>query len=81
MNQESKHMNTRIFTWKPSDWGENHGSFTKLCQSERWLGQQPFTIYFTGLLLERGQKLRFIQSLSRLQPKGAPTPTCLQCRP
>ena len=28
MNQTSNHMNIRIFTWKPSDWGENHGSFT-----------------------------------------------------
>ena len=21
-------MGTKIFTWKPSDWGENHRSFT-----------------------------------------------------
>jgi hypothetical protein len=50
MNQESHHMNTRIFTWKPSDWGENHESFTifknLLCQIQPWLGQQPLTIYF-----------------------------------
>ena len=26
--KESNHMDTKIFTWKPSDWGENHGSFT-----------------------------------------------------
>ena len=25
--KESNHMNTKIFTWKPSDWGENHGNF------------------------------------------------------
>ena len=56
-------MNTEVFTWKPSDWGENHESFTKVCQSQRWLGQRPFTIYFTSLLLEGEQKLRFIQSL------------------
>ena len=24
---ESNHMDTKIFTWKPSDWGENHESF------------------------------------------------------
>ena len=23
----TNHMNTKIFTWKPSDWEENHGSF------------------------------------------------------
>ena len=22
------HMNTEVFTWKPSEWRENHGSFT-----------------------------------------------------
>ena len=30
MNQWSNHMDTKIFTWKPSDWGENHESFTNL---------------------------------------------------
>ena len=64
------HMNTEVFTWKPSDWGENHGSFTKLYQSQRWLGQQPLTIYFTSLLLEGEQKLRFIQSLPDYNQKG-----------
>ena len=48
----STHMDTNFFTWKPSDWGENHGSFTKLYHSQRWWGQQPLTIYFTSLLLE-----------------------------
>ena len=29
----TNHMNTNIFTWKPSDWEENHGSLTiLLCQ-------------------------------------------------
>ena len=28
LNQSINHMNTEVFTWKPSDWGENHGSFT-----------------------------------------------------
>ena len=28
MNQTSNHMDTKIFMWKPSDWGENHKSFT-----------------------------------------------------
>ena len=50
MNQTSNHMNTIIFTWKPSDWGENHGSFTifknLLFQIQPWLGQQHLTIYF-----------------------------------
>ena len=50
-------MNKEVFTWKPSDWGENHESFTKLYQSQRWLGQQPLTIYFTSLLLEGEQRL------------------------
>ena len=49
MNQTSNHMDTKIFTWKPSDWGENHGSSTifknLLCQIRPWLGQQPLTIY------------------------------------
>ena len=48
---------------------------------QRWLGQQALTIYFTRLLLEGEQKLRFIQSLSRLQPKGATNPTRVKCRP
>ena len=26
--KSTNHMNTEVFTWKPSDWGENHGSFT-----------------------------------------------------
>ena len=28
LHKESNHMDTKIFTWKPSDWGENHVSFT-----------------------------------------------------
>ena len=46
---ESNHMNTRIFTWKPSDWGENHGSFTNFriyfARIKYWQGQQFLTIY------------------------------------
>ena len=46
---ESNHMNTGIFMWKPSDWGENHISFTifkiYFARVKHWLGQQPLTIY------------------------------------
>ena len=49
MNQTSNHMNTIIFTWKPSDWGENHESFTifkiYFVRIKLWLGKQPLTIY------------------------------------
>ena len=49
MNQPSNHMDTKIFTWKPSDWGENHGSFTNFriyfARIKYWQGQQPLTIY------------------------------------
>ena len=43
------HMNTEVFTWKPSDWGENHESFTNFkiyfARIKHWQGQQPLTIY------------------------------------
>ena len=49
MNQTSNHMDTKIFTWKPSDWEENHKSFTNFkfyfARIQLWLGQQPLTIY------------------------------------
>ena len=42
-------MDTKIFTWKPSDWGENHGSFTKFkiyfAMIKYWPGKQPLRIY------------------------------------
>ena len=45
MNQPSNHMDTKIFTWKPSDWGENHRSFTNFriyfARIKYWQGQQP----------------------------------------
>ena len=67
--KESNHKNTRIFTWKPSDWGENHGSFTifknLLCQIQPWLGQQPLTIYFTG-----EHRLRYYNLLPDTNRKG-----------
>ena len=48
-------MNTRIFTWKPSDWGENHGSFTifkiTLPVSTLAGATTPYN-YFTSLLQE-----------------------------
>ena len=37
MNQTSNHMDTNIFMWKPSDWGENDRSFTN------------FKIYFSRI--------------------------------
>ena len=40
-------MDTKFFTWKPSDWGENHGSFTNfknLLYQQLLEGQQPLTI-------------------------------------
>ena len=41
----TNHMNTKIFTWKPSDWGENHRSFTNFriyfARIKYWQGQQP----------------------------------------
>jgi hypothetical protein len=83
LNQSINHMNTEVFTWKPSDWGENHGSFTifknLLCQSERWLGQQPLTITLPVSYCYGQQPLYTITS--QLQPEGASTPTNLQCRP
>ena len=27
-HENHHHMNTKIFTWKPSNWGENHKSLT-----------------------------------------------------
>ena len=49
--ENPNHKNTKIFTWKPSDWGENHGSFTNFkiyfAMIQLWLGQQPLTIYLT----------------------------------
>ena len=38
-------MNIEVFTWKPSDWGENHGSFTKLYQSTA--GRRTKTPFYT----------------------------------
>ena len=43
-------MNTKIFTWKPSDWEENHGSFSLTSEfplpglNTGW-GNQPLRIY------------------------------------
>ena len=66
------HMNTKVFTWKPSDWGENHESFTNfknlLCQNQLWLGHQPLTIYLTKNK-DSCDTIEFLVSLG-----GAPTP-------
>ena len=48
-------MNTEIFTWKPSDWGENHGSFTifkNLLYQQLLEGATTPYNNFTSLLLE-----------------------------
>ena len=72
MNQISNHMDTKIFTWKPCDWGENHRSFTNFkfyfARIQLWLGQQPFTIY----LKENKDSCDTIYFLVSL--RGAPTP-------
>ena len=61
----SSHMNIEIFTWKPSDWGENHGSFTNfknLLYQQLLEGATTPYNNFTSLLLE-GATTPFIQSL------------------
>ena len=46
-HKASTHMNTEVFMWKPSDWGENHGSFTKLCQSSTLAGATtPYNLLY-----------------------------------
>ena len=51
----SSHMDTKNITWKPSDWGENHGSFTNfknlLYQQLMEVATTPYN-NFTSLLLE-----------------------------
>ena len=65
-------MNTKVFTWKPSDWGENHGRFTNFknlfCEIQPWLGQKPLTIY----LIENKDSCDTINFPVSLE--GAPTP-------
>ena len=72
MNQTSNHMDTKIFTWKPSHLGENHRSFTNFkiyfARIKHWLGQQPLTIY----LKENKDSYDTIYFLVSL--RGSPTP-------
>ena len=72
MNQPSNHMDTKIFMWKPSDWGENHGSFTNFkiyfARIKLWLGQQSLTVY----LMENKDSCDTIYFPVSLG--GAPTP-------
>ena len=69
----TNHMNTKIFTWKPSDWEENHGSLYYLqisfARIKNWMGQS--TPY--NLLMENKDSFSYSLTFQH-QPRGAPTP-------
>ena len=54
-------MNTEVFTWKPNDWGRNHGSFTNskiyFASFNLGWGNNPLQFYFTSLMLKGARTL------------------------
>ena len=77
-------MNTKIFTWKPSDWGENHGSFTNFkiyfARFNPGWGNNPLQFALLACCWKENKDYVYTTT-SWHQPEGALTPASLQCRP